>query len=83
MSGSERLGWLLDDNTELVETPLDTNKLSLNPGYEKAPRNPLCPVCEGEIRPISNDAERQFVCGCEQVWQFTFDRSVDTEGDQS
>jgi len=53
--------------------------LTLNPGYETAPRNPLCPVCHEQIRPISNDVERRFVCGCEQVWQFTFDRQVDIE----
>jgi hypothetical protein len=52
--------------------------LSLNPGHETAPRNPLCPVCHDEIRPISNDAERRFVCGCEQVWEFTFERQADT-----
>jgi len=70
-----------DKDTELVTTPIETHKLSLNPGCEIAPRNPLCPVCEKQIRPISNEAERRFVCGCEQVWQFTFDRSVDTGSD--
>ena len=47
--------------------------LCLNPGRDPAMRNPLCPVCKEEIRPIQNDAERRFVCGCEQIWKFTFE----------
>jgi hypothetical protein len=66
--------WLLDEETNIVTTPSTPYELSLNPGYETAPRNPLCPVCEDQIRPISNAVERRFVCGCEQIWQFTFDR---------
>lgn len=62
-----------DDDSDWVETPLDTNDLSLNPGYPQAPRNPLCPVCNSEIRPISNEHERRFVCDCEQIWQFRFE----------
>lgn len=73
---TERLNHLLD---EVVDTPSNMNKFSLNPGYEQAPRNPLCPVCEEEIHPISNNHERRFVCGCEITWQFTFDCLVDTE----
>jgi hypothetical protein len=75
VSMDEYIGQLLDDDAEdLVATPIDTHKLSLNPGYDEAPKNPLCPVCNEQIRPISNSAERRFVCGCEQVWQFTFGR---------
>lgn len=70
-----------DEDEELVETPLDVKKLSLNPGHEKAPRNPLCPVCEEQIRPVVNHVERRFICGCETIWQFTFDRDVDVEAD--
>lgn len=62
----------MNNDKDLVTTPIDTH-ISLNPGREQAPRNPLCPVCEEQIRPISNDVERRFVCGCEQIWQFTFD----------
>lgn len=62
----------LDDTYELVETPIGAHNLCLNPGREEAPRNPLCPVCEAEIRPISSKHERRFVCDCEQLWQFKF-----------
>ena len=58
---------------DTVETPLDGANLCLNPGRDEAPRNPLCPVCEEEIHPISNDVERRFVCDCEVIWQFTFE----------
>lgn len=75
----ELLEELSNDEFELVTTPMDTKKLSLNPGGEPAPKNPLCPVCEEQIVPISNDAERRFVCGCEQIWQFTFDRQFEDE----
>lgn len=64
----------MTDKERFVETPSDPfDLLCLNPGGERAPRNPLCPVCEAEIRPTSNDIERRFVCDCEQVWQFRFD----------
>lgn len=72
---------ILDGDDERVETPLDVKNLSMNPGHEKAPRNPLCPVCEEQIRPLTNHAERRFVCGCEVVWQFTFDCDIETESD--
>lgn len=56
-----------------VETPLDPHELSLNPGREELGVNPLCPRCRTPILPISNAAERRFVCACDTVWQFTFD----------
>jgi hypothetical protein len=55
--------------TDLPEFP----SISLNPGRDPAPRNPLCPVCEEEIRAVTNDIERRFVCGCEHIWKFTFE----------
>jgi hypothetical protein len=55
--------------------------LTLNPGYDPAPLNPLCPVCEEQIRPISNGTERRFVCGCKQVWEFSFDRAAPADSD--
>jgi hypothetical protein len=47
--------------------------MCLNPGRDPAPRNPLCPVCEEQIQPITNGVERRFVCGCDQIWMFTFE----------
>lgn len=64
----------------LVQTPMEPYSLSLNPSYDEAPRNPLCPVCEEQIRPISNGTERRFVCECDQVWKFTFDQDVEDNG---
>lgn len=58
--------------SELVETPLDPETLVLNPGGETTDKNPLCPHCEEEITPVSNDFERRFVCGCETNWEFRF-----------
>ena len=68
-----------DEDLKLAQTPTETYHLCLNPGYDEAPRSPLCPVCEEEIRPISNGTERRFVCECDQIWQFTFDRENEND----
>lgn len=59
---------------DLVETPLNPHDLCLNPGAdEDAPENPLCPVCEEPIRPVTGEYQRRFECGCAVTWRFTFD----------
>jgi len=62
-----------DEKLRLVNDPPKFPTLTINPGRDPAPRNPLCPVCEDEIRPVTNGVERRFVCGCEQLWKFTFE----------
>lgn len=62
----------------LVETPLNPHDLCLNPGAdEEAPSNPLCPVCEDPIRPVTGQGTRRFECGCAVTWRFTFDAEDD------
>jgi hypothetical protein len=75
------LGDLLDDMFEinssaeevfnLEETPMEPRSLVLNPGRD-GPKNPLCPECEEQIVPLSNEYERQFSCGCDEIHRFEF-----------
>ena len=62
-----------DEELRLMNDSAEFPTLTLNPGRDPAPRNPLCPVCEDEIRAVTNGVERRFVCGCEQIWKFTFE----------
>lgn len=71
----------ITDSTDLVETPLDPHDLCLNPGAdEDAPSNPLCPVCEEPIRPVTGKHVRRFECECAVTWRFRFEEGGD-DGD--
>ena len=61
---------------ELKETPMEPCPLVLNPGRD-GPKNPLCPECEQQIVPLSNEYELQFTCGCDEIHRFEF--GVDEE----
>lgn len=62
-----------EESSEQLETPIDPfDDFCLNPNGEEAPKNPLCPVCEREIKPVSDEVERRFECGCEETWKFVF-----------
>lgn len=55
------------------DTPDDFVQISLNPGAEPTMKNPLCPVCEQPIVPVSNHVERRFICDCDDLREFTFE----------
>lgn len=46
--------------------------LVLNPRWSGGVVNPLCPNCEQPIKSRSNEDERRFVCGCDELQQFRF-----------
>lgn len=60
------------DNTPLDVSGVDTTDLTINPGYDDGPMNPLCPKCVEPIVAIENEAERRFVCGCDDVNEYEF-----------
>lgn len=70
-------------DAERIETPMDPfDRLVLNPGRGvEAGGNPLCPDCEEPIRPWANQHERRFVCGCDELKRFSFNRPQDVGGD--
>jgi len=57
-----------DEWAELTLNP----RVNIDTGPETSPLNPLCPKCDEEIKAVTNDVERRYTCGCEELRQFKF-----------
>lgn len=63
--------------SRLADYPASESKwipLGLNPGTDAGPVNPVCPDCGDPIKARQNDSERRFVCGCERLRLFRFEK---------
>lgn len=72
-----------DFSRNMTTTSVETDspkfaEIELNPNGKETTSNPLCPVCEKPIVPVSTDFERRFICGCEDVRNFTFEEEYES-----
>lgn len=61
----------------------DWPPLRINPKVDEDPVNPVCPDCLEEIVSVSNEHERRFVCGCDDLRRFEFQEDTTTPADDS